>query len=94
MHVESKSLIKWNIPTFHNVSAYCGLKYTIDGLQIFLGFKAGAVKLMFPILLMNEPNSPQNDTEDEELDSNIQIGVAYVLFSLGLAYLSNRKLKK
>lgn len=86
-------MIKWNIPAFHNVAAYFGLKHTFDGLQIFVGFKAGAVKLMFPILLMNEPDSPQEETEDEE-HTNVQIGVSYLIFSLGLSYLQNRKLKK
>lgn len=60
---------------------YLGLKYSFDGFSFLIGMKIGAMKMIFPILVMN-PDPVKNPKPGELVPSesdNISVLICYLI---------------
>lgn len=51
-HLETKSILKIGFSAQTSIALYLGLKYSIDGVAFLIGMKVGAIKMLFPILVL------------------------------------------
>ena len=52
VYFSSKSILKLMFAGQTNIAMYLGLKYSFDGISFLIGMKIGAIKMIFPILVM------------------------------------------
>lgn len=83
-HFDTRSILKVGFPGQTNICLYLGLKYSFDGLSFLIGMKVGAMKMMFPILILNtgsavkQKGKSSNGTDPEESD-NISVLIGYLV---------------
>ena len=94
-HFDSRSIIKVGITGQTNICMYLGLKYSFDGFAFLIGMKIGAMKMIFPILVLNPSGkSKQGAIEAPEESDNISVYVGYLISQSILGWLNARKQTK
>jgi len=82
VNFDTKSILKLRYDGQTNIAMYLGLKYSFDGVSFLIGMKVGAIKMIFPILVMhpeNGKNSKPTDLAPSEESDNISILCAYLV---------------
>jgi len=81
-----------------------GLKYSVDGTTLLIGWRIGAIKLIFPLLVLNptsaqkavakkDPSKNASDYETSEGD-NLSVLVGYIMSQSILGWLNRRRQRK
>lgn len=73
------------------VSAYFGFGFTMDGTHLYLGFKIGSAKLLFPIVILNIHNHREDAVSTEKWEDIVELGCCYFVISAIIGYFNNRK---
>ena len=85
-----------------------GLKYSVDGTTLLIGCRIGAIKLIFPLLVLNptsaqkavakkDPSKNASDYETSEGDNlgdNTSVLIGYIISQSILGWLNRRRQRK